>query len=355
MRILLLIGLLSGAFVAEAQTTDTTIYTVAEEMPRFPSECERLDTIDLVKNECAQRALLAYISARALYPQEAREANIQGTPVISFIVEKNGLITNPEIVRDPGGGLGSSALRAVQLMQSEVRWRPAVQEGEPVRFKFNLPVRFRLEDPKPYILQGADTVYTDLSSPLAYTGGQEALDEYLETSVSYPEDGMDSCLTGQIIIQLLVHPESGVKVLDLVDYNYLGFEFWYQAIHSAHGTAGQWTAATFEGKAVPTAIDLTYTFLPDNTACLAIASSYANTLEQAREASAAIEAENLDQAIELLTPLIDRFPNDVQLRLLRGQAYLDASRLDEACVDLSTAKEVSGVNWFDAVTRLICP
>lgn len=355
MRLLLFSGLLWAGLTLGAQTADTTIYTVAEQMPRFPSECEQLDTTDRAKSECAQRALLAYIAGRSLYPPEAREANIQGTPVISFVVEKDGLITNPTIVRDPGGGLGSSALRAVQLMQSEVRWRPAYRDGEAVRFQFNLPVRFRLEDPKPYFVQDSDTIYTDLSTPTLFEGGQDALNAYLKSAISYPNEGYDSCLTGQIVVQLLVGPDANVKVIDLVDYNYLGFEFWYQAIHAAHGTKGKWTAATYEGQSVPTAVELTFTFLPDNTGCLAIASSYETTLAQALEASTAIGEEDLDRAIELLEPLIDRFPNDVQLRLLRGQAYLDANNLPEACNDLFIAKQVSGVSWFDAVTRLICP
>ncbi|MEM6395808.1 MAG: energy transducer TonB [Bacteroidota bacterium] len=354
MRLAFLLVLTLFAICANAQTQDTTIYDVAEESPRFPTNCEGLDTTAQAKSDCAQRGLMSYIAGRALYPQEAREANLEGTPVVSFVVEKTGVITNPTIVRDPGGGLGSAALQAVQLMQSEVRWRPAYNEGKPVRYRFNLPVRFRLEDPKPYILSGADTIYTEMTTPVIYQGGPEALVDYLDNSIEYPEDGLDSCLTGQIVVQLLVHPQYGVKVLDLTDYNNLGFEFWYQSIHSAHGTADKWTPAMLDDKPVPTAVDLTYTFSPENTACVAIASSYKTTMAQALEISKAYDAEDLAQTIASLDPLIDRFPKDVQLRLLRGQAHLDANNLEAACTDLNMARAVSGISWFNAVTSLIC-
>ncbi|MEL6275304.1 MAG: energy transducer TonB, partial [Bacteroidota bacterium] len=146
----LLFGYLSQIVAqADSISTDTTVYVVVDEMPRFPTRCESLDTTTTFKNECSQQALLRYITARSLYPAEAREKGIQGTPVITFIVEANGLISQPSIVRDPGGQLGLAALQAVLQMQKEVRWRPAIIDGKPVRYKFTLPVRFRLEDPKP--------------------------------------------------------------------------------------------------------------------------------------------------------------------------------------------------------------
>ncbi|MEM7574606.1 MAG: energy transducer TonB [Bacteroidota bacterium] len=353
MRFLLLLSLLANCWLVDAQV-DTTIYTVAEEMPRFPSECERLDTTAMVKSECAQRALLTYVAGRAVYPQEAREANLEGTPVISFVVEKNGLVSNPEIVRDPGMGLGSAALRVVQIMQQEVRWRPAFQNGQPIRFQFNLPVRFRLEDPKPYVMAGPDSVYTDLDTGLAYEGGNEALSSYLSETIEYPAEGLDSCRTGQIVVQLLVDPLRGVKVLDLTDYNNLGFEYWYQAIHASHGTIDNWVPATFDGREVPTAIDLTYTFTPENAACSALSTSYRAALTKAQEAAQAIQAGELESAVMVLDPLIEEFPRDAQFRILRAQAHLDANELVAACEDLTMAQVVSKVNWFDAVTSLIC-
>ena len=77
----------------------------------------------------------------------ARENNVQGTAVIRFIVEKDGSLTEMEIVRDPGAGLGREALRVVNLMnQLEAKWTPGKQNARPVRVRFNLPVKFRLQN-----------------------------------------------------------------------------------------------------------------------------------------------------------------------------------------------------------------
>jgi len=62
--------------------------------------------------------------------------------VVSFVVEKDGSVTDPKILRDLGGGCGKEALRIVQAMP---KWVPGKQRNQPVRVQFNLPVRFKLE------------------------------------------------------------------------------------------------------------------------------------------------------------------------------------------------------------------
>jgi protein TonB len=66
--------------------------------------------------------------------------------VIQFVVEKDGKIADPRIVRDIGAGCGEEALRVVEMMNGmSERWTPGKQRGRPVRVQFTLPVRFRLE------------------------------------------------------------------------------------------------------------------------------------------------------------------------------------------------------------------
>lgn len=336
-------------------TMDTTIHVVADEMPRFPSPCEQLDTAAQFKMECSQQFLLRYISGRSLYPKEAREQGLQGVPVISFIVEPNGLINRPEIVRDPGGNLGLAALQAVLVMQQEVRWRPAIIDGKPVRFKFNLPIRFRLEEPKPYFIAGLDTVYTDLTVPLDYEGGAASLQKYFDDNLNYPPKWEDSCRVGQIDVQLLVQPDNIVRILDMTDYSDLGLDFWYEAIHTATSTYGNWIPAEYQGRKVPAAFDISLNFLPTNSACTATISNYQRALALANEATPLVEdPEQLSAGIAKLDEALRLFPNDGQLLILRGQALLDANRLSEACTDLTKARRIALVSWFDSVLPLIC-
>lgn len=76
------------------------------------------------------------------YPAIARENNIQGTAALSFVVNKDGSISNVTILKDPGGGCGKEAVRVVGIMP---KWSPGEANGNKVKVKFTLPVRFRLE------------------------------------------------------------------------------------------------------------------------------------------------------------------------------------------------------------------
>lgn len=335
-------------------TTDTTIHQVADEFPRFPNPCEQIDTTLAFKNKCSEQALLRYITSRSVYPQEAREKGISGTPVVTFVVEADGLISEPRVLRDPGGQLGLAALQAVLRMQQEVRWRPAMIEGKPVRFQFNLPVRFKLEDPKPYVLVGRDTVYTKFDKSLDYKGGSEALQQHFKENLEYPTYWQDSCLIGQMEVRILVQPDNIVRILDLTDYNNLGFDFWYEAIHTSTSTHGNWIPAEFEGRKVPAAFDLSMTFLPENASCKTVLDNYEKAAGFINEGNKLAQEENYDEAIEKMSQALNLFPYDGQFRIIRGQTLMDANRLGEACVDLALARRIALVNWFDSVLPLIC-
>ncbi|RMF03811.1 MAG: energy transducer TonB [Bacteroidetes bacterium] len=336
---------------------DTTIFEVVEMMPRFPA-CEHLDTTLAAKQQCANQAMLQYIYQQVVYPQEAIEANIQGTAVISFVVEKDGRITQPQIVRDLGGGTGLAALSVVLRMQEEdIRWVPGQHNGQKVRVRFNLPVRFRIEEPDPYILVGRDTVYTQVDQPLRYKGGQEALQNYLKEAIIYPEVGNDSCMMGQIDIQVLIEADGNVRILDITDYNELGFDFWYAAIDAATKTYGNWTPAKFAGRPVNSAFDLSLAFLPTADGCETAKSLFLDAHEQALAGSEKVASESetdIAAGFALLDQAVAAFPRDARLRMLRGQAYLDHNRLNEACLDFLMVRRIALVKWYDSVLPLIC-
>jgi len=75
------------------------------------------------------------------YPQEARESGISGTVVVTFVVEKDGSITNVEPLNKIGGGCEQEAVRVVKLMP---KWRGGKQNNMPVRVQFNIPIKFSL-------------------------------------------------------------------------------------------------------------------------------------------------------------------------------------------------------------------
>jgi protein TonB len=83
---------------------------------------------------------MAALQQHVEYPEMARRAGIEGRVVVQFIIDKEGYVRDPQVVRSLGGGLDEAAIEAVK----QVRFTPGMQRGRPVRVKYTIPVQFRL-------------------------------------------------------------------------------------------------------------------------------------------------------------------------------------------------------------------
>lgn len=110
----------------EEEVAEDVIFTVVEDNPTFPG---------------GETALMRYLSDNMRYPTMAREAGIQGTVFVTFVVERDGSVTDVRILRGIGGGCDEEAVRVVRNMP---KWAPGRQRGQAVRVQFNLPIRFVL-------------------------------------------------------------------------------------------------------------------------------------------------------------------------------------------------------------------
>ena len=116
--------------------------STAEQMPRFPG-CENLS--ELEKDRCSTTKLLEYISSHLRYPEEAKNASIEGICVVQFIVTKSGDITNIKVVRDIGMGCGTEVERVIKSMNSMTeKWLPGKHDGKTVDVQMTIPVKFKL-------------------------------------------------------------------------------------------------------------------------------------------------------------------------------------------------------------------
>lgn len=135
--------------IQEAKVAETV---VMEEMPAIEIEAPPPPAADHVFQEFdvqqapefpgGKDSLAQYLIRNLKYPRLAAENAIQGMVVVRFIIEKDGAITNVNIIRDIGGGCGKEAQRLVEGMP---KWLPGKKNGKPVRVEYTLPVRFRLE------------------------------------------------------------------------------------------------------------------------------------------------------------------------------------------------------------------
>ena len=115
-------------------------------MPRYmQADCESLAT-KMEKKECAQEAMLSAIYDNLQYPSIAKENGVEGTTVVTFVVEKDGSLSDIRLVRDIGAGCGEEAVRLVEQMSAPGQWVPGKQRGRAVKVQFNLPIKFRLDD-----------------------------------------------------------------------------------------------------------------------------------------------------------------------------------------------------------------
>lgn len=112
--------------VVEEEIEEDVIFTVVEDQPSYPG---------------GEEARIRYLTENLRYPQMAREAGIQGTVFVTFVVERDGSVTDVRVLRGIGGGCDEEAVRVVRNMP---RWQPGRQRGQPVRVQFNMPIRFVL-------------------------------------------------------------------------------------------------------------------------------------------------------------------------------------------------------------------
>jgi len=89
-----------------------------------------------------ERALMQYLSENLKYPPKARRRGVQGSVVVTFVIEKNGDVSSVEAVRKIGMGCDEEAVRVIREMP---RWVPGFVDEYPVKVKYTLPLKFRLE------------------------------------------------------------------------------------------------------------------------------------------------------------------------------------------------------------------
>ena len=141
--------------------TDTEeIFKIVEEMPMFPG-CDNIRN-PKGKKQCADNKMLQYFYKNLKYPAQARQYGIEGTQVISFVVDKSGKLRDIKMKRGIGFGGEKSALDLMAKMQDEIIWMPGKQRGRAVSVQYTLPIKYKLEHPRDNYIQSDEflEVYT---------------------------------------------------------------------------------------------------------------------------------------------------------------------------------------------------
>ena len=107
-----------------------TVFEVVEQMPEYPG---------------GMSAMMEFIGKNIKYPVAAQKAKIQGRVVIQFIVDKEGNIICPRVIRGADPLLDAEAIRLTTIMP---KWKPGMQRGQAVNVKYTVPIMFRLQEPE---------------------------------------------------------------------------------------------------------------------------------------------------------------------------------------------------------------
>ena len=207
-----------------------TVYQIVEEMPEFPG---------------GENALMEYVSKNVVYPEEAKEKEIQGRVFISFVVEKDGSIGEVKVLRGIGGGCDEESVRVISDMP---KWKPGKQKGEAVRVSYQIPIMFKLgqtndeykttvktviagddehswkastatipDNPaKASMKPDKDGVYQIVDEMPQYPGGEAAMMDYVAQNVVYPKEAQEKGISGRVFVGFIVEKDgsvSEVKVL----------------------------------------------------------------------------------------------------------------------------------------------
>lgn len=119
------------------------VYSRVSRMPVFAG-CDELGGSPAEIKKCSEQRLLGFLKSNLRYPSQALRNKTEGIVVVQFIVEKDGSVSNIQILKDIGDGCGAETIRVLQLINAmKLYWTPGMQGSSGVRVQYTLPVEFQ--------------------------------------------------------------------------------------------------------------------------------------------------------------------------------------------------------------------
>lgn len=202
---------------------DNDVFTVVEIMPRFLSDsCEQLGN-ERDRRQCANQALLNYIYDNIELSESAKQREVIGLNVASFVIEKDSTISNIRIIRSFDSAADSAVLKVLKEMP---KWRPGQQRNRPERVKFNLPIRFR-HYPQWLIDSFEYSIFTIVDDKPTFDTCDNAVDKFGECTkasienfiiqnMEYPETALKNKVEGRCVVKFVVEKDSTLSNFRIV-------------------------------------------------------------------------------------------------------------------------------------------
>ncbi len=189
-----------------------SIYQIVEVMPEFPGGTEKM---------------MDYLSKNIKYPEAAKEKGISGRVFLSFVIEKDGAVSNVKVAKGIGKECDDEALRVVKAMP---KWKPGLQKGKPVRVNYMLPIFFKLDEGEAYkpvkgetvapqadLKPGKDGVWDIAETMPEYPGGIDGLRTYIQENLTVPEKykNVETKAEYRVFVQFVVAEDGSITNVEL--------------------------------------------------------------------------------------------------------------------------------------------
>jgi TonB family protein len=260
------------------EKSNDSIYNIVEQMPEFPGGMD---------------ALMKYVVSNIKYPQDAIDEGKSGRVFVSFVVEKDGRVSNVKVMKGVCESIDKEAVRVVSSMP---RWHAGMHKGEPVRVSFQMPIKFqardltgdgdtdaamvRMEDEDGHsyhIDRSVETtekqkndmkpdkngVYQIVEQMPEFPGGAEALIEHVGKNIVYPEEAKKKEIQGRVFIGFVVEKDGSINEVKVL--RGIGGGCDEEAVRVIKGMP-KWKPGMQEGKPVRVSYQMPIVFKLDDAA-----------------------------------------------------------------------------------------
>lgn len=212
-------------------TSLSTIDAIAQNVPVSQSDkiVENPDIVPMFTGGTAE--MHRFISNTLSYPADAAERNAQGLVVYTFVVEKDGSLSNFNIIHRADPLLNEEALRILKNMPP---WRPARHNGEIVRSETYVPMYFKLNKNVQYstrtsssatarayaktdqsLLENSE-IYTIVDKMPVYEYGEKELANFISYNMRYPKEALQQGIEGRILCSFIVGKDGSISNIEVV-------------------------------------------------------------------------------------------------------------------------------------------
>ncbi|MEM6288031.1 MAG: TonB family protein [Bacteroidota bacterium] len=207
------------ALETASEAEEIEIVEVDDSMPPPPPEPEAVEIFEVAEVQPELIGGLAGLQRRVVYPEAARREGIEGQVVVQFVVDPQGRVIQPVVLRSPDDLLSEAAVAAVRGS----KFTPGMQRGEPIHVRFAVPITFRLNNsslneiaedierylggPLPVPTLEFEEVFELADTPPELVGGMDRL----ESRLVYPEAARRDSVEGVVVVQLVVTEAGGAE------------------------------------------------------------------------------------------------------------------------------------------------